>query len=109
MEENVGQNTQYEVLSTLGQHSVVTIRVDSPRDSPLSSPREELLPELQILQQQSPVDLSYNEPIDVNLPCDTTNVFYDYPIDDQQLASTEQEIIDIVEDTNSQNAPPDSS
>lgn len=83
MEMSLGQNVQYEILNNGGQHPIVTIRVDSPRESPISSPREEQLPIMQhseAQQQQSPNNL-HNEPIDVNLPCDTTNVFYEYPID----------------------------
>lgn len=78
LEKIIGQS---ENLNTVGQHPIVTIRVDSPKESPISSPREEQLPNLQQSEQQQLPSNLFNEPIDVNSPCDTTNVFYEYPLE----------------------------
>lgn len=66
----IGENLEIENFNTIGQHPIVTIQVDSPKESPTSSTKEE--------QQLTNL---FNEPIDVNLPCDTTNVFYEYPFE----------------------------
>lgn len=134
---NIGQNVQYEILNTAsGQHHpIVTIRVDSPRDTPLSSPREESSPLMQLphtippstpshqqqelnrkevigtQDEQSSIDLSYNDPIDVNLPCDTTNVFYDYPSEIAIDASATSTTADVAEGEalRDEHGPPNSS
>lgn len=71
----VGENVQYEILNTLGPHPIISIRVDSPGESP----KQEHPPHL--LTAISPDDV--NEPIDVNLPRDTRNIFYDFPHEQQ--------------------------
>lgn len=96
IEMSLGQNAQYENLSTAGQHPIVTILVDSPRDSP----KDEKLPAIQQSenQPQSIATDLYNEPIDVNLPCDTTNVFYEYPIESSSTSTgIETSIVNINE------------
>lgn len=79
-----GTNVDYQILggSLEGPRPVVTICVESPRESP-DSPQDR--PHSQPPQQPPPplpqdtvIDMVDPEPIDVNLPRDTSNIFYDY-------------------------------
>lgn len=79
-----GTNVDYQILggSTDGPRPVVTICVESPRESP-DSPQDRLhsQPPQQPpppLPQDTVIDMVDPEPIDVNLPRDTSNIFYDY-------------------------------
>lgn len=79
-----GTNVDYQILggSTDGPRPVVTICVESPQESP-DSPQDR--PGSQPPQHPPPplppdtvIDMVDPEPIDVNLPRDTSNIFYDY-------------------------------
>ena len=54
-----GTNVDYHILNE--PQSVVRICVESPKESPTTE-----------------IPININEPIDVNLPRDTSNIFYDY-------------------------------
>ncbi|XP_065093737.1 sodium channel protein 60E isoform X3 [Ochlerotatus camptorhynchus] len=76
-----GTNVDYQILggSTDGPRPVVTICVESPRESP-DSPQHSHPPQQPPppLPQDTVIDMVDPEPIDVNLPRDTSNIFYDY-------------------------------
>lgn len=83
------ENVQYEILNTLGPHPVISIRVDSPHESP----KQEHPPSAMIAEDdgddgveivESSIDdiirdFDPEERIDVTLPRDTRDIFYDYP------------------------------
>lgn len=79
-----GTNVDYQILggSTDGPRPVVTICVESPRESPDSpQDRQHSQPPQQPpppLPADTVIDMVDPEPIDVNLPRDTSNIFYDY-------------------------------
>ena len=68
-----GTNVDYQILggSDEGPRPVVTICVESPKESP-DTPDQQQLPRDTVIAMVDP------EPIDVNLPRDTSNIFYDY-------------------------------
>ncbi|XP_058466071.1 sodium channel protein 60E isoform X1 [Malaya genurostris] len=75
-----GTNIDYQILGGSDDvpRPVVTICVESPQESPDTPEQRQ--------QQDAVIDIIDPEPIDVNLPRDTTNIFYDYeePIDARQ-------------------------
>lgn len=77
-----GTNIDYQILggSEDEPRPVVTICVESPTESPETPDQQR---QQQLVSQQSPqrdtvIDIVDPEPIDVNLPRDTSNIFYDY-------------------------------
>lgn len=81
------ENVQYEILNTLGPHPVISIRVDSPHESP----KQEHAPSEIIEPDEIIRDFDPDEPIDVNLPRDTRDIFYDYPNEEQEPQSGNQD------------------
>nr|XP_029725458.1 sodium channel protein 60E [Aedes albopictus] len=76
-----GTNVDYQILggSADGPRPVVTICVESPQESP-DSPQGSQPPQHPPppLPPDTVIDMVDPEPIDVNLPRDTSNIFYDY-------------------------------
>ena len=72
-------STDKVCLLTVEPHPIVTICVESPKDSPVDEhkhlPQTPTIPVETVIQERS---ANINEPIDVNIPRDTTNIFYDY-------------------------------
>ncbi|XP_053686952.1 sodium channel protein 60E-like [Sabethes cyaneus] len=72
-----GTNVDYQILGGHedGPRPVVTICVESPKESPDTPDQQKQSPPQ---QQDTVIDMVDPEPIDVNLPRDTSNIFYDY-------------------------------
>ncbi|XP_055533096.1 sodium channel protein 60E isoform X2 [Wyeomyia smithii] len=72
-----GTNIDYQILggNEDGPRPVVTICVESPKESPETPDQQK---ELAAQQPDTVIDMIDPEPIDVNLPRDTSNIFYDY-------------------------------
>lgn len=70
-----GTNVDYQILGGCdeGPRPVVTICVESPKESP-DTPEQHQLPS----GGDTVIAMVDPEPIDVNLPRDTSNIFYDY-------------------------------
>lgn len=70
-------------LLTVEPHPIVTICVESPKDSPVDEhknlPQTPTIttPPIETVIQERSANI-INEPIDVNIPRDTSNIFYDY-------------------------------
>ncbi|XP_055627097.1 sodium channel protein 60E isoform X2 [Toxorhynchites rutilus septentrionalis] len=78
-----GTNIDYQILggSEDEPRPVVTICVESPTESPDTPDQQreqQLGPQQSPQQQDTVIDMIDPEPIDVNLPRDTSNIFYDY-------------------------------
>lgn len=91
------ENVQYEILNTLGPHPVISIRVDSPHESPKQEHPPSSVPENYddegVLVETSTDDIERDfdpdEPIDVTLPRDTRDIFYDYPQEEEEQEPTD--------------------
>lgn len=92
------ENVQYEILNTLGPHPVISIRVDSPHESPKQehAPSSIAEDDDDAVIVETPIDeivrddFDPDEPIDVTLPRDTRDIFYDYPQEQEPQDNIQQ-------------------
>uniref|UniRef100_A0A336LX33 Multifunctional fusion protein n=1 Tax=Culicoides sonorensis TaxID=179676 RepID=A0A336LX33_CULSO len=72
------ESIQYEIMNSLGAHPIISIRVDSPHESP----KQEQIPSLTTEISDPTINdckaINLDDPIDVTLSRDTRDIYYDF-------------------------------